>query len=390
MNKIDEMIRELCPVGVKRVKLGEVCERIFAGGTPSTKRDDFYDGDIPWIRSGEIDFNRIYKAERNITVAGLSGSSAKMMKAKSVVMALTGATVAKVATVEIETSANQSVATFECKEQTLHYRFLYYYLEQNYLSIKGSAQGALTSLNLQMVKAIEIPLPPLAIQQEIVSILDSFSSLLSKLEEELAVRQKQMEFYREKLLTFDKDDNSVKWMKLGEVGDVCMCRRILKQQTSTDGEIPFYKIGTFGKLADAYISDELYREYKEKYKFPKKGEILISAAGTIGRTVVYDGEPAYFQDSNIVWISNDEKNVYNTFLSYVYSVAKWDVDNGGVVARLYNSNISRTIIPVPPLSRQQEIISTLDTMSSLIDKLKEEIELRKKQYEYYREALLSF
>jgi type I restriction enzyme S subunit len=79
----------------------------------------------------------------------------------------------------------------------------------------------------------------------------------------------------------------------------------MKFQTSDTGDIPFYKIGTFGKEADAFISKELYNEFRKKYNFPKKGDILLSAAGTIGRTVVYDGKPAYFQDSNIVWIENN-------------------------------------------------------------------------------------
>lgn len=372
MNKIDEMIRELCPEGVKRVKLGEVA---VIGTGSSNRQDASENGRYPFfVRSKDILHIDNYEFdEEAILIPGEGGIGDIFHYYK-------GKYGLHQRTYRIAVSS-----VCDCK-------YVYYYMYSHFKTfiLSKAVTGSVSSIRKTMIDGFEIPLPPLAIQQEIVSILDSFSSLQSKLEEELAVRQKQMEFYREKLLTFDKDDNSVKWMKLGEVGDVCMCRRILKQQTSTDGEIPFYKIGTFGKLADAYISDELYREYKEKYKFPKKGEILISAAGTIGRTVVYDGEPAYFQDSNIVWISNDEKNVYNTFLSYVYSVAKWDVDNGGVVARLYNSNISRTIIPVPPLSRQQEIVLTLDTMSSLIDKLKEEIELRKKQYEYYREALLSF
>ncbi len=94
---------------------------------------------------------------------------------------------------------------------------------------------------------------------------------------------------------------------LGEVGDVKMCKRIFSYQTDTSGEIPFYKIGTFGNEADAYITEELYNDFKIKYSFPKIGDILISASGTIGRTIVYDGIDAYFQDSNIVWIDNNEK-----------------------------------------------------------------------------------
>ena len=94
----------------------------------------------------------------------------------------------------------------------------------------------------------------------------------------------------------------------------------MKNQTKTEGDIPFYKIGTFGKNADAYISKALFKEYKDKYSYPKKGTILLSASGTIGRTVIYNGEPAYFQDSNIVWIDNDEKIILNTYLYYLYKI----------------------------------------------------------------------
>ena len=109
--------------------------------------------------------------------------------------------------------------------------------------------------------------------------------------------------------------------KLGELGKVSMCKRILKKQTSTSGDIPFYKIGTFGKLPNAFISNEVYEEYRSKYSFPKKGDILLSASGTIGRRVIYDGKPAYFQDSNIVWIANNEEEVLNEYLYVFYGFA---------------------------------------------------------------------
>ena len=88
-------------------------------------------------------------------------------------------------------------------------------------------------------------------------------------------------------------------IQLADVGKVSMCKRIMKAETSSSGDVPFYKIGTFGKKADAFISREKFDEYRNTYSYPKKGDILISAAGTIGRTVVYNGEDAYYQDSNI-------------------------------------------------------------------------------------------
>ena len=184
--------------------------------------------------------------------------------------------------------------------------------------------------------------------------------------------------------------DGVEYKCLSEIGQVKMCKRILKAQTNAIGEIPFYKIGTFGGKANAFISEDLFNEYKEKYSYPKIGEILISAAGTIGRTVVYNGESAYYQDSNIVWLSHDESMILNTFLRYCYELKPWNVSSGGTIARLYNDNILKARIPVPPLEVQREIVRILDNFTSLKAELQAELQARKKQYEYYRDKLLSF
>ena len=173
-----------------------------------------------------------------------------------------------------------------------------------------------------------------------------------------------------------------------------MCKRILKEETNTVGGVPFYKIGTFGGKANAYIGQEKYNEYKTLYSYPKKGDILISAAGTIGRTVVFDGEPSYFQDSNIVWIDNDESKVLNKYLYYFYQLQPWKVSTGGTIARLYNDNIANTPIDVPSIEIQQKIINILDKFYTFAHDLQKglpaEIEARQKQYEYYRDKLLTF
>lgn len=109
-------------------------------------------------------------------------------------------------------------------------------------------------------------------------------------------------------------------VKIKDVATISMCKRIFANQTSTIGDVPFYKIGTFGKEADACISSKLYVEYRNKYSFPQKGDILISAAGTLGRTVVYDGEKAYFQDSNIVWLDINKTRLCNEYLNQYYSI----------------------------------------------------------------------
>lgn len=173
-----------------------------------------------------------------------------------------------------------------------------------------------------------------------------------------------------------------------------MCRRVFKSETQTNGDIPFYKIGTFGRKADAFISKKLFEEYKIKYPYPKKGDVLLSASGTIGRCIIFDGEASYYQDSNIVWLSNDESIVINKYLYHFYQIANWNVDNGGTISRLYNSNILNTDIPIPSLEIQEEIVNILDKFermcNSLTEGLPSEIAARKKQYEYYRDKLLSF
>lgn len=158
--------------------------------------------------------------------------------------------------------------------------------------------------------------------------------------------------------------------KLGDIGKISMCKRVLKNQTLPIGDIPFFKIGTFGKTANAFISNEVYEEYRNKYSFPKKGDILLSASGTIGRCVVYDGEPAYFQDSNIVWIDNDEKKVLNEYLFKFYGFCDWNPSKGATISRLYNDDLRRIEIPLPPLKEQKRIISILDEAFTAIDKAK--------------------
>lgn len=153
--------------------------------------------------------------------------------------------------------------------------------------------------------------------------------------------------------------------KLGEVGSVSMCRRVFKEQTSESGDITFYKIGTFGGEPDAFISKELFEEYRTKYPYPQKGDILISASGSIGRTVEFTGENEYFQDSNIVWLNHDEC-LDNSFLKCFYSVVKWAGIEGSTIKRLYNENILNTAIALPLVEEQQKIGTFFSHLDSLI------------------------
>ena len=185
------------------------------------------------------------------------------------------------------------------------------------------------------------------------------------------------------VLRFPKFSGEWESKKLGAVGEVKMCRRIFNEETSPIGEIPFYKIGSFGKEADAFIPKELYLEYREKFSFPKRGHILISAAGTIGRLVVYNGEDAYYQDSNIVWIDNDNSIVSNEFLFFILQIVKYNTE-GGTIQRLYNSILKSTKFSCPSLPEQHKIAFFFTAVDQKIYQLKQ----KKTLLEQYKKGVM--
>mgnify|MGYP004447990079 FL=1 len=166
-------------------------------------------------------------------------------------------------------------------------------------------------------------------------------------------------------------------VSLGSIGEPKMCKRIMKHQTLTMGDVPFYKIGTFGGKADAFISRELFEHYKSLYSYPNVGDVLISAAGTIGRLVIYKGDDEYFQDSNIVWIDNNENKVLNKFLYYALRDTNWDTSQG-TIPRLYNNSLRAKTIKIPrALPEQQRIAEALSDVDALVTTLGKLIEKKK-------------
>lgn len=173
--------------------------------------------------------------------------------------------------------------------------------------------------------------------------------------------------------------------KLGELGEIRMCKRIMKHQTKPIGDVPFYKIGTFGGIADAFISRSLFEDFKSKYPYPHKGQVLLSAAGTIGKSIIFDGENAYFQDSNIVWIDTHNGTINNTYLHFCFKyVVDWDIykTDGSVISRLYNNDVKEISIPFPSLDSQNIIASQvleLENQIAELEKHLKETELQKVQ-----------
>lgn len=185
---------------------------------------------------------------------------------------------------------------------------------------------------------------------------------------------------------------SDEWRKttLGNNCEIQMCKRILAQQTNPDDGVPFFKIGTIGGKPDAYISSELFNQFKEKYNYPQKGEVLISCAGTVGRCVRFDGKPAYFQDSNIVWPRNNQNTYTNDFLYYILSKQNWRHLNTTTIIRIYNDDLRSLKFSHPSIEEQQKITSLLSaidkriaTQNKIIDNLQSLIKgLAKTHYDF--------
>ena len=134
-----------------------------------------------------------------------------------------------------------------------------------------------------------------------------------------------------------------------------MCKRIMAAQTNTEGGVPFYKIGTIGGKADAYISKDLFDEYKMKYSFPHKGEVMITCAGTVGKCIIYNGEDSYYQDSNIVWIDNPNEIISNDFLYHLLSKINWSHLNSTTIVRIYNDDLRNLKLYYPHHDEQKKI-----------------------------------
>ena len=253
---------------------------------------------------------------------------------------------------------NQRIAGITSSENTYPY-FLHILMNRHPYFLAFDDGVKQTNLSVSDVLNFETYYPEYEEQKQIGEYFRNLDRLIT-------LHQREFAFLcKEKSKKFRYIKNAWEQRKLGEIGSVSMCRRIFKEQTSENGEIPFYKIGTFGGEADAFISRELFEEYKAKYQYPKKGDILISASGSIGRTVVFTGKNEYFQDSNIVWLNHD-KHLDNSFLKCFYSIVKWAGIEGSTIKRLYNDNILNTAITLPSVEEQQKIGAYFENLDNLI------------------------
>ncbi len=315
------------------------------------------------------------------------------VKSGDVLLTIVG-TIGRVAVVPQEFkpfTLQRSVAVLKPCVSVVLSRFLMYQLQSILEFLSSESRGvAQKGIYLKQLREIEVYTPPLSEQKQIVAKLDKAFDLIDRAQANIEKNiENAKELFQSKLNEiFSQQGDGWEEKKLGDIGKVSMCKRILKKQTKADGEIPFYKIGTFGKAPNAYISKDIYDEYRSKFSFPKKGDILISASGTIGRRVRYDGEDAYFQDSNIVWIDNNEELILNDYLFHFYGVCDWNPSKGATISRLYNDDLRKITISYPNIGEQKQLIPQIEILNKETNKLELDYQSKKKLLSDLKKSIL--
>ena len=385
----------------------DVSKKITSGGTPDRSNSLYYGGSIPWLRTQEVDFREIYDTELSITEEGLANSSAKWIEKNAVIVAMYGATAAKVGIAKIPLTTNQACCNIEVDEDIANYRYVYHWLTYNYEILKSMGQGSQSNINAGMIKTFKIPVPSLEIQSRIVQVLDNFDKVCNDLNiglpKEIELRQKQYEYFREKLLTFvaegeytesrvEEWDNSalirlLQWIfgpirvKVGQVVNLKRGKRLVRKQLTTSGSVPVYQ----NSLAPLGYYTESNRVKNTSFV------ICAGAAGEIGYSAVD------FWAADDVYTLETSDNISDKFMYYVL-LSKQDRLKSQVrkasIPRLSKDIIDKVTFYLPSLTEQVRIVSILDNFNTLTNSLSEglpkEIELRQKQYEYWREQLLNF
>ncbi len=393
---MQKLIAQLCPEGVAWKAIESICIKISSGGTPNTARSDYYDGDIPWLRTQEVDWRDIKDTDIKITEIGFKNSSTNWIPKNCVIVAMYGATAAKVAINKIPLTTNQACCNLQVDESKAMYRYVYYWLTHKYLELKELGQGSQTNINAKIIRSFKIPLPPLPIQQEIVRILDTFTALIEALTAELTARKKQYAYYRDKLLTFGDE---VEWKTLGEIATDMYRGSGIKREELTEEGTPCVRYGEIYTTYHIWF-DTCVSRTKSGSKSFEHGDVLFAITGEsveeIAKSCVYTGNEKCFAGGDIVVMKHNQNPKY---ISYALSTtaAKMQKSKGKVKSKVVHSSIpalKEISIPLPPLAEQQRIVAILDRFDTLVNDLTNglpaEIAARRKQYAYYRDKLLTF
>ena len=281
--------------------------------------------------------------------------------------------------------------SYHSQNSEIDIKFVYYFLKQNepYFQNIGSRMQ-MPQIATPDTDKFKIPIPPLEIQEKIVKILDKLTNLTAVLTAELTSRKKQYNYYRDQLLSFE--DGEVEWKTLGEVCRFINGRAYKQPELLESGKYPVLRVGNFFTNGNWYFSNlEL-----EDDKYCDAGDLLYAWSASFG--------PKIWDGNKVIYHYHIWKVVPNTDLilkKYLFYVLAWDTESiktehgtGSTMMHVGKGAIEKRLVPVPSLEEQTRIVAILDKFDALTESLTEglprEIELRQKQYEYYRELLLDF
>ena len=392
--------------------LGEVFETR-NGYTPSKSNSNFWEGGtIPWYRMEDLRLNGgiLREARQYITPEAIKGKG--LFQAGSIIMATT-ATIGEHALLTNPALANQQFTNFCLRENyvdALLPMFVYYYFFKRDEWCKANVNvSSFPSVDIVQLKKIAFPIPPLSVQEKIVEILDKFTTLEAELEAELDCRKRQYAYYRTHLLDFSDEmlkstdwGNLVQWKSLGEVGTFVRGTGLQKKDLTDRGvsAIHYGQIYTHYGLYTSETKSCVSEDFAKKARKANIGDLVIAttsendedvckAVAWLGKTPVVVSSDACFYRHSM-----NSKYVAYFFASEHFQKQKTKHITGTKVRRVNATDLAKILIPVPPMSVQEKIVKILDKFdiltNSITEGLPKEIELRRKQYEYYREQLLSF
>lgn len=387
MSKLQELIQKFCPDGVEYKTLGDYIN-IYTG-SQLNKRDMQSSGSYP-VQNGGINisgYTEFYNEEANTITISQGGASAGHVKWMAC---------------NFYAGAHCYVVK-PINNTSLNNRYLYYFLKRKEIMLMNAQYGAgIPALNRNIVTTLSIPLPPLDVQNEIVRILDIFTSHTAELQAELQARKEQYEYYRNRLLTFDKNDESVKWMKMDEIFEMRngYTPSKSKQEYWSYGDIPWFRLEDIrqnGRILYDSIQHITNKAVKGGKLF-NSNSFIITTTATIGEHALIMNDSLANQQFTNLDIRKSLKNVIDIkyLYYYLFIVGEWCNRNTNFsgFASVDMKKFKKLQIPIPSLTEQQRIVSILDKFETLVIDLTEglpaEIDTVQEQYEYYRNKLLSF
>ena len=382
MTNLEELIKDLCPDGVEHVSLGSYCKIL--KGKQLNKEILLEEGDYPAYNGGTSysGFTNKYNVEANTIIISQGGASAGFVQF-----------------VKTRFWANAHCYYLQPDYKFLSNRFVFHFVKSMQNKLMEYQHGAgIPALKSNEIYKLQIPLPPLPIQEEIVRILDTFTELTTEptteLTTELTLRKQQYEYYREKLLTFGDE---VEWKALGEVA--CIYDGTHQTPNYTETGVPFVSVQNIKNLYATEKKISVHDFEKYKYK-PQKDDLFMTRIGDIGTcAIVENNEPlAYYVTLTLIRV--DFKYILPKYLKFVIEskVGKKELQKrtliNAIPIKINLGEINKIKIPMPSLKKQQHIVDILDSFDTLVNDIKKglpaEIELLQKQYEYYRDKLLTF